>query len=206
VSGRPAAIAGIALGLAAVAGLWIIASSGRAEPPQLSAGTALLTFLYAAPFVAALGALRVRAPSLRGGLWAGSGIVAVVLPVATFSFAGMLIVPGGIALIVAAALARPHGARGFVVALAAVIVTATAAVGASTILRKDACWTRTPDGWIEQPGGSTAAYIANASNFPFERVCGSSVTGAGTAVAIGAWAVFAAAIALGARRREVTPA
>ena len=210
--GRGIAALGIGLGLAGLAGLTVIMlDETRTEPSPLAMGRAFFVFLQAAPFLLALLAFRARSHAVRGGIWVGAGIVAVVLPVVTFSLSVVLYaVPGGIVLIVAGATAHSGlDARRFVAAIAGVVVVGAIAAGSMFLLRNAHCWYRTGDQWVERPYSNrisfNSAQVAGGQRFS-EGTCGSAPSALGYGIGAGTWALAGTAtLVVGGRTRTPEP-
>ena len=154
-------------------------------------GDAAQLFLYLAPFILSLLALRLEEPACRAGLWGGCGLLALIASFTSFSGVTLLLLPAGVLLLVAAGRLRASvlsTSRAIAIGLA--VATVLTGIGAALALfvREDPrCWTRTGTGaWNPAPVRGDFDLVLEGE--ATEGVCKSDVATAGEAgLSAGIW-------------------
>lgn len=173
---------GAALGL--IGGLWgLIAALGLAAlrligdltqgDPRPFPGDALAGLALIAPFGVALAALWRGEPGQRAGAWLAAAAMSVLVAASIFSGAGLLMLPAGLLLALAAVRLLRGGARtGPSIALAALLAVGFGGALAALFLHEDgACWqrVRAEDGtltWQDAPYSQSGTVLAGNANGP----------------------------------------
>jgi hypothetical protein len=216
VNGRTAALFGGVWGLAASGALLGIRVVGARPGPLDPLEETAFAVVHVGPFILALAALWFRSPEARAGAWWGTGVLAILLSVTSLAGVTLILLPAGVALMVAGGRAvGGSGARIVVIALI-VVVAGAAAYLAPFLSTERECWARVQSGGrvVWRPADDVPGIRVGQGSIGFDGSSGArSVTctenttsSVEAALMLGAWTALGVGLAATGRRPSGPPA